>query len=331
MYEILGACLVLASWLALLAAASLPAELLWRGLATAAGRWSGASRAQFLLLLRLAPLLLSLLCTLTLLIPAYVAHEPRDTAEAVTVSLGLLAGTALYGLGLAAWRAAGRWRATRLLLREWMARAREVRIPGISIPACCAPHPFPVLAIVGVFRPRLFIAEQVLESLDAQEISAAAAHEIGHVVSGDTLKRGLIMLCRDLLGPIPLGRILDRAWLEAAESAADEYAARRGTGAALDLASALVKLSRHIPARPADLAGAFLFAENRGRITTRVLQLTRMTGAPGRPPAARMRLLPRSICAALLLIVAGSFLAGLNPGLLTRVHLALEFLVTVLR
>ena len=47
---------------------------------------------------------------------------------------------------------------------------------------------------------------------------------------------------------IPCGRSLDRAWSEASESAADEHAAQTEFAVALNLASALVRIARMIPA-----------------------------------------------------------------------------------
>ena len=333
MYEMLGACLFLAAWLVLYAGATLISVLCWRSLAPRASQWSHASRAQTLLLLRVAPFLVSILCVLSLLVPAYLIHEPRDTSEAVTVYLGLLAGISICGIGWAAWKGVRRGLATSRLVREWMKHARPLQLADVPIPAYRLPHPFPILAIVGAIHPRLFVADRVFEALSDEEIAAAVTHEAGHFASRDTFKHGLLQVCRDLLAFIPFGRALDRAWVEAAEAAADEYAARRGTAVALNLASALVKVARHIPpgVRPASLAGAFFMAEHRSRITTRVMQLTCRTGLPDRTRAAGVHALNRFTYAGLSLMFLGSLLAVFNSGLIAKVYAALETIVTVLQ
>jgi len=64
----------------------------------------------------------------------------------------------------------------------------------------------------------------------------------------DNLKRSLLRASRAGLLIIPCGRSLDRAWGEASEAAADEHAAQQSSAVALNLASALVRIARMIPA-----------------------------------------------------------------------------------
>ena len=46
-----------------------------------------------------------------------------------------------------------------------------------------------MVAVVGAFRPRLFIADHVFESLTAEELAATIAHEYGHLAAHDNFKR----------------------------------------------------------------------------------------------------------------------------------------------
>jgi beta-lactamase regulating signal transducer with metallopeptidase domain len=103
--------------------------------------------------------------------------------------------------------------------------------------------------VVGNVKPRLFIASKVLEALTKEELTAAIAHERGHLLARDNLKRLSLRACRDLLMLVPLGRSLDRAWAQAAEAAADEHAAREDPERALNLASALIKVAKMVPTR----------------------------------------------------------------------------------
>jgi len=75
----------------------------------------------------------------------------------------------------------------------------------------------------------------------AGELQAALNHEVAHVRRRDNLKK---LMLRCVAFPGMTG--LEAAWLEATEMAADD-AAVSNAGEALDLASALVKLSRLQP------------------------------------------------------------------------------------
>src|SRR5438552_13355473 len=110
-----------------------------------------------------------------------------------------------------------------------------IAVPGIQLPAYRIEHDFPVLAVVGTFRPPIFVAEKVLAALDAAELEASITHEAGHIASRDNRKRLAMRLCSDLL-VFHFAKGIDRDWAEATEAAADETVTTRGL-AALDLAS----------------------------------------------------------------------------------------------
>jgi len=247
MFELLGLSLLLAALLTFNSLASLIIAGLWRVGGTATNNWTAASRARLLFYLRTLPALLAFLSVALLVIPAYVIHEPRHGAEPVSLKLGLLAFISATGIAVSIYRGIATRRVTANLTSEWLQRGKAIQIAGINIDAYQIEHPFPLVAIVGFLRPRLFIASRVLEMLTPEEIAAAVAHEQGHLDARDNLKRGLLRACRDALLIIPSGRSLDSAWSEASEEAADENAARQGNGVALDLASALVKIARVIP------------------------------------------------------------------------------------
>ncbi len=333
MYVLLAICLSLIGLLTINSIASMLTAVLWRGVSPAAKNWSITTRAQFLFFLRVTPAFAAVLCVGSLFIPAYLANEPRQTAEIVTAKIGLLAAISLYGIGLSAWRRFGAYRATRRLVKDWLKCAEPVRIENVAIPAFRFRHRFPVIAIVGIFRPKLFIAGQIFEALSPEEISAAMAHENGHLAAGDNFKRGLMRACRDVLSGIPLGRTLDREWTEAAEMAADEQAAGQGAAVALDLASALVKVARLVPrgAHQAITAGACLIAEGQVSIRSRVLRLTQLAaesdGLRTRRPVTLD--LTVGVCFSCLLVAA--ILTLCNSDLLTSVHSTLEYFVSVLQ
>lgn len=284
MFELLGTCVALALLLVLNSLLTAAAALVWRLIGQRAGAWSPEACAQTLFLLRVFPAAFSLAVVLTLLVPAYVVHEPRDADETIGLWLLLLSALSAAGVCVAALRVVSSWRATVRLARDWVENSRPVRVAGCPLPAYRLSHRFPVIAVVGVLRPRLFIADALFDRLTEAELSAAVAHELGHVAAHDNLKRALLRACRDALLFNPCGHALDRRWAEASESAADEWAARGGREAALNLASALVKIARLAPpgARPAMPAGAYLIGESVGGLDARVRRLVGLAGCPPR-------------------------------------------------
>jgi hypothetical protein len=335
MFELLGLALLLAALLTFNSIASVVIAGLWRVARRVTDNWTAAARARLLFSLRTLPALLAFLFVALLLVPSYLAYEPRHTAESVSLKLGLLAFLSAAGLAVSLVRGVATHRATAKLTSDWLTQGKPIQIAGINIDAYKIQHQFPLIGIVGFLRPRLFIASQVLELLTPEEISAAIAHENGHLAARDNLKRGLLQACRDALLIIPSGRLLDKSWSEASEEAADENAARQGNAVALDLASALVKIARIIPlgARPTMPAGVFLLGdeeETKG-IKSRVRRLIALA-ATERGSGSRHDMLTSLFVwgPAGMLLVAFA-IAATNPYLLSRVHYLIEHAVFVLR
>lgn len=334
MFELLGLSLLLAALLTFNSLASLAIAGLWRVAGRVTRGWTAVSRARLLFSLRTLPALLALLSVALLLVPAYVAYEPRHAAERVSFKLGLLAFISATGIAVSIYRAIATHRATSKLTSDWLKQGKPVQITGIAIEAFQIDHTFPLIAIVGFLRPRLFIASQVLEILTPEEISAAVAHENGHLAARDNLKRGLLQACRDALLIIPSGRLLDKTWSEASEEAADENAARQGNGVALDLASALVKIARNIPqgARPTMPAGVFLLGDEETKgIKSRVRRLIALAATECRPGSRYPALTKLFVWGPASMLLVSLVVAATNPYLLSRVHYLIEHAVFALR
>lgn len=335
MYHLLGLSLALAALLTANALVSLAVAGLWRGWLDRRTRaWSGAARAQLLFALRLAPFACALLFVAVFIVPAYLLYEPEAAAETVSLKLAALAALSIIGLALALKRSLSAWLVTRRLVADWLRHAVPVTLPGVNVPAYRVAHRFPVVAVVGALRPRLFIAHQLFATLNDGELRAALAHECGHLAARDNLKRALLRSCRDALTIVPAGRTLDRAWSESAEAAADEHAASAGDAdTALDLASALVKIARLVPpgARPALPAGAFLLgALDDGSLAWRVRRLMQL--AAGDASGQAVGSLPGAwlwVSACALLSVALWYAA--DARVLATIHTALEYVVGALR
>lgn len=98
----------------------------------------------------------------------------------------------------------------------------------------------------GIFKPYICIPAEARAKLDAEELEAVIAHELGHVRQFDILVTIAIQALGDFFWFIPCYRLLSRKIDRLRELVADQWAVRSGAEPAL-LASALTKL-REIPA-----------------------------------------------------------------------------------
>lgn len=274
MYFLLGVSLKLAFLLIVNMAAALLASGIWSVAQGPIRTLSARTQASIIFFLRVAPVAAALIFVFAFVVPAYILYEPEDSGEVVSFKLAIIAGLSTIAVVVASYRVLRTWIATNDLARSWMAGSERIEINGVNVPVFKMTHPFPVIAVVGIFRPRLFVAEQVLQALNGDELAAAMAHEYGHMRSQDNLKRSILRVCRDLL-ILPLGADLDRAWARNAETAADDFAVTSSPSKALDLASALLKLARLAPAQlPRNaFAASFLFDEQHIDVTDRVRRL----------------------------------------------------------
>jgi hypothetical protein len=146
------------------------------------------------------------------------------------------------------------------------------------------------------------------------------------------LKRTLLRVCRDTLLLIPFGRTVERMWTEAAESAADEFAAHAGSATALNLASALVTIAKMVPAGArADVPlGAYLVgAEETQGVKSRIRRLIEISASHSNSRAAKSasHLMP---VATLIVCATIAAVAASNAKVLIGVHTILEFAVNLL-
>ena len=156
--------------------------------------------------------------------------------------------------------------ATRRVRRTWLRDGRPLALDGAPAPAVSVAHPFPVVCVMGVLRPRIFVAETVLRALSPAELRALLAHERAHLTAGDNLRRLLLRACAPLPWPA-LARRLEGRWQDASEGAADVRA-----DAGLDLASALVATARLTPPGARLELGAAAFHTG-GAVARRVRRL----------------------------------------------------------
>jgi beta-lactamase regulating signal transducer with metallopeptidase domain len=290
----------------------------WRRAWLGGQQYSARRCADLLFFLRLAPLVVAAGVTLLLAVPSFVLLEPRAVDEsmgAVPVVLSLC-GIALLLAG--AWKAcAALVRASRTVAR-WSSEGRAgasghfmnsvsvLRISGAA----------PPLTAAGILRPSVWLSEAAEFVLTERELETALRHEVVHVRRRDNLRK---LVLRSVA--FPGMAELESAWREATEMAADD-AAVSSASEALDLAAAVIKLSRLAPLEPpAELTTALVHSPAES-VNARVERLIAWTERRQRlTPAYSLRY---ALCAATAVVVA---LALTYSELLVRVHAATEWLV----
>jgi Zn-dependent protease with chaperone function len=220
---------------------------------------------------------------------SYLFFEPRGSQETLGLTLmGLAAfAGALVIMALVRWALVSH--ATRRVKAIWMREARPLTIPGAAVPAVVVPSTFPIVAVVGSVRPKLVIAQSVIDACSADELQAVLHHEQGHIARHDNLRRALVTAAPDILSWFPIGRRLHSRWHDATEEAADSCVDALGEQGRVLLAQALIRVARLAPTQVPlrDLPTSALYrGENIDRRVRRLLAPP-VTVAP--PPAVLWR------------------------------------------
>jgi hypothetical protein len=177
-------------------------------------------------------------------IPSYLFLEPTSVPErAGWICLALvLPAVATVSVSLA--------RGVRALLVSdgfawrWRQASRRGQLPGGHSNAVIVEREAPLLALAGIFRPRLFISDGVLRALAPGELDVALQHESAHRVSRDNLKRLFLVLAPDSPLFLPGLSLLEQSWVKFSEWAADDEAVKGDANRALSLATALLRVAR---------------------------------------------------------------------------------------
>ncbi|HEY7475042.1 MAG TPA: M56 family metallopeptidase [Vicinamibacterales bacterium] len=222
------------------------------GLAGALLTWFWVRRTQdtaladtTLFFMRLLPTLSGVLAT-SLGLLSFFLFEPRGPEETGLV-LRLLAALGALLLATAAWRGWRLSRRTRRTVRQWMASAEPVEVPGVGTPVYAVTAAFPIVAVVGLVRQRVIIARSVLEHCSADELRAVLAHEQTHIDRYDNVRRAIFRVAPDLLSWLPISERLLETWHERCEESADTGAGRLGERGRVLLAQALIRVARLAP------------------------------------------------------------------------------------
>lgn len=200
------------------------------------------------LALRLAPAWSAIIFAVAFFVPSYWKFEPREAVEGSDLSLAIFAAVGSIVIAAALVRGFAAWIGARRRVGEWMRHARPIAVAANPMPAFVVEADQPMIALVGVFRPRLLLTRGLLDNLTPAELEAAVAHEIEHRRSFDNLKRLLMRAAPDFLAYVGGARLMEQRWAAAAEHAADRIGGADPVDARCALASALVKVARLTPA-----------------------------------------------------------------------------------
>jgi hypothetical protein len=267
-----------------------------------AGMWRAGlertcSTSGDLLALRLLPSGGALLLTLTVVLPAFLIHEPRHEVEQVGALLVVLVMIALATVGhgiLRGWRACT---AAAALVRNFGRANRRCVMAGQNVEIVDVPEP--LVAVVGAWQPRIVAAGNVLAACSDEEFRQVIEHEAAHVSAHDNLKLLLFLAAPDALAWMPTGKDLTARWRAAAEFEADARASGSDRCKRVALASALIKVARlssGIKRQFPPLSMPIALDDVEGRV--------RQLLAPGSTSAGRLRRKGVIACALLIAVLA---------------------------
>jgi len=284
---------------------------------------SPGTKANLVFVARILPLALACLVTLSLTLPAFLKYEPHVTSESMGLRLAGLAGLGAIVLIAIVVRALRILRATWDVQSEWLSRSKRIFLDRIALPIYRVDNGASLLAVTGMFRPRIFVSREIAEGLSAEEFRAAVAHELAHVSSFDNLKQLLMKMTRPPRW-LKMLHSVDAEWIHASEIAADHKALAEGAPV-LELSAALVKVGRlSLPCstRPA-VASHLVPPACASSLEMRVARLSALL--EGRE-AAPVQKAGKSKFTIAILCALAAYAACINM-FLPGVHEVLEFLV----
>jgi hypothetical protein len=164
-------------------------------------------------------------------------------------------------LGLLAIEAPVRWGIARCLRRQLQLQRRLRGVESVGREAIAGAvvqivrGRRPVAFCAGLLRPRIYVTEAALEQLDAAQLRAVVAHELGHARRRDPLRMAVAdVVAGGFWFIAPLRRVAVRQ-ASVADLAADAAALRTAGGSPQALASALLALGYADPERIEQLVG----------------------------------------------------------------------------
>jgi Zn-dependent protease with chaperone function len=305
MFAARGAGVSLAVFVVVYAICSMAVFIAWRVVLRASKPASARYAADLLCALRIFPLGAAFLVMLGIALPSFLLLEPRSTDEAVGAAPTALAIGCLAIVLLGLVRALRAQRRTSRAMERWLNGSVRIESPD-SVPVFRSSRNSPTLTVAGVCAPKVIISDDAASVLTPTELRTALRHEIAHVRRYDNLKKLVFRLA-----VFPGNAPLEAAWAEQTELAADD-AAVSNVGDALDLASALIKVSRLAATPNPELSTALLHSST--ALTTRINRLFawRETKIDGHRAFSWSYAVPVMAAVGCLLLTYGSLLRGMH-------------------
>jgi beta-lactamase regulating signal transducer with metallopeptidase domain len=325
MFAVRGIAVSFSIFVILYVALSATVCCLWRRIWSYARQRPAHRSADLLFALRLTPFVFATAVTLFFAVPSFLLLEPRSGNEPVGFVAWLLGlcGVAVLAAGMG--KAVSSWmRASRAIAR-WSTEASAADSAAmdsfpigsrISVSVVRNSADAPPLTAAGIVRPSVWLSGAAEFVLSEKELRTALRHETVHVRRRDNLRK---LILRTLA--FPGMAQLENVWREASEMAADD-AAVSNPEEALDLAAAVIKLSRLASLQPpAELTTALVHspAESVNARVERLIAWPERQHDPGKKLS-----LVYALCAG---IATAATVAVTYGEALVRVHAATEWLV----
>jgi beta-lactamase regulating signal transducer with metallopeptidase domain len=320
MFALRGIAVSFSIFVLLYSVLSLMVCAVWHRIFLHGQRYSAKRVADLLFALRLIPFVVAGGITLALAVPSFLLLEPRAVNEALGAVPVALALCGLSVLLAGAWKAATALLQASRTVERWSREASPIISSptdfGAAVTVQRIARVAPPLTVAGIFRPSVWLSRAAEFVLSERELQSALRHEVAHVRRRDNLRKLILRLVA-----FPGMAELESAWREATEMAADD-AAVSSASEALDLAAAVIKLSRLAPSEaPAELTTALVHSPAEC-VNARVQRL--ITWTERKQNAAPGHSLRYALCVA---VTAAVTLAVTYSELLVRVHTATEWLV----
>jgi len=320
MFAVRGVAVSLSIFVLFYSAFSLLVRAMWRRTALCSQQNWQRTCADLLFGLRILPFVMAFGVTLIWAVPSFLLLEPRSGSEPLggMPLLLSLCGIAVMLLGI--WNAAAAWMRAWRMTSRWSQESSIVALnPGnrkTSVAVLRSSRALPPLTTAGILRPTVWLSRAAEFVLSERELASALRHEMVHVRRRDNLRKLMLRLV-----VFPGMAELETAWNEATEMAADE-AAVSNVSEALDLAAAVIKLSRLASLQPPGELTTALVHSPAKSVNARVERLISWKERSRNPSSAYFT--GYSLCAVAAVLAA---LAISYHPLLLGMHAATEWLV----
>jgi beta-lactamase regulating signal transducer with metallopeptidase domain len=298
-------------------ALSIGVSLLWNKIRVDSAKRSARTYSNILFLLRMSPFVTAGIATLFFAVPSFLLLEPRAETEesmgALVVALGFC-GIAVLLAGI--WNSSRAMHRARRCTAEWALNAQAIQSRVASRIQVRVSSTAPPLTASGILRPHIWLSRAAEFVLSEKELNRALQHEVFHLQRRDNLRKLMLRFVA-----FPGMADLESTWHEAVEMAADD-AAVDSASEALDLAAALIKLSRLLHAQNPELSTALVHSPIQS-VNVRVNRLIAWRRREASPPIDTYSPKYWFAVAATTLTV----LAAVYSQLLVRIHAATEWLV----